>query len=134
MGLGTPPQMLKMIALGVDMFDCVLPTRMARNGAAFTPDGVVNLRNERCRAVREPLVAGCNNYTCRNFTIGYLRHLVMAGEILACTLLTLHNLSFYLDLVREARDHIGAGDFFSWSRGWIERYETGADAGLSLIK
>jgi queuine tRNA-ribosyltransferase len=107
------------------MFDCVLPTRMARNGAAFTPDGVVNLRNERHRAVREPLVPGFDNYTCRNFSVGYLRHLVMAGEILACTLLTMHNVSFYLDLLRQARARLDAGDFLAWSRAWIERYEAG---------
>jgi len=126
MGLGTPPQILKMIELGVDMFDCVLPTRLARNGAAFTPHGVVNLRNERHRNSREPLVAGLDNYTCRNFTVGYLRHLVMAGEILGCTLLTLHNVHFYLDLVRQARAHLEAGDFAAWSRAWIANYEGGA--------
>jgi queuine tRNA-ribosyltransferase len=128
MGLGTPSQILKMIGLGVDMFDCVLPTRLARNGSAYTPDGVVNLRNERYRNSREPLVAGFDNYTCRNFTMGYLRHLVMAGEILACTLLTLHNVSFYLDLVRQAREHLEKGDFTEWSRVWIARYEAGEAA------
>jgi queuine tRNA-ribosyltransferase len=128
MGLGTPAQILKMIGLGVDMFDCVLPTRLARNGAAFTPDGVVNLRNQKFRAVDAPLVPGFDNYTCRHFSIGYLRHLVMAGEILGCTLLTLHNVSFYLDLVRQAREHLEAGDFTAWSRAWIARYEAGARA------
>ncbi len=125
MGLGTPPQLLKMIALGVDMFDCVLPTRLARNGAAFTPRGVINLRNERHRTSREPLVEGLDNYTCRNFTIGYLRHLVMAGEILGSTLLTLHNVHFHLDLMRQARAHLEAGDFSAWSRRWIAEYEGG---------
>ena len=128
MGLGTPAQILKMIGLGVDMFDCVLPTRLARNGSAYTPDGVINLRNERYRHSREPIVAGFDNYTCRHFTLGYLRHLVMAGEILACTLLTLHNVSFYLDLVRQAREHLEAGDFTAWSRAWIARYEAGGAA------
>jgi len=125
MGLGTPAQILKMVALGVDMFDCVLPTRLARNGSAYTPDGVVNLRNERFRECREPLVAGFDNYTCRHFSAGYLRHLVMAGEILGCTLLTLHNVSFYLDLMRQVREHLEAGDFLPWSRAWIARYEAG---------
>jgi len=128
MGLGTPPQILKMIALGVDMFDCVHPTRVARNGAAFTPDGLINLRNERYRADPQPLVEGLDNYTCRNFSRAYLRHLVMANEILACTLLTLHNLHFYLDLMAQARAHIEAGDYAAWHRGWIERYETGERA------
>lgn len=125
MGLGTPPQLLKMVALGVDMFDCVLPTRLARNGAVFTPRGVINLRNERFKNSREPLVAGLDNYTCRNFTAGYLRHLVMAGEILGSTLVTLHNVHFYLDLMRQARTHLDAGDFLAWSRAWIAEYEGG---------
>jgi len=124
MGLGTPPQILKMIALGVDMFDCVHPTRVARNGAAFTPDGLINLRNECHRADAVPLVEGLDNYTAR-FSRAYLRHLVMANEILASTLLTIHNLHFYLDLMSQARAHLEAGDFGSWHRAWIERYETG---------
>jgi queuine tRNA-ribosyltransferase len=128
MGLGTPSQILKMIALGVDMFDCVMPSRLARNGTVFTPNGVINLRNERFREVESPLVEGLDNYTCRHFSVAYLRHLVMANEILASTLITLHNLHFFLDLVRQAREHIVAGDFDPWHRGWIERYE---DAGAS---
>lgn len=128
MGLGTPPQILKMIALGVDMFDCVHPTRVSRNGAAFTPDGLINLRNERYRADPAPLVAGLGNYT-EKFSRAYLRHLVMANEILASTLLTIHNLHFYLDLMAQARTHIEAGDYAAWSRAWIERYEAGERAG-----
>ncbi len=124
MGLGTPSQLLKMIALGVDMFDCVHPTRVARNGAAFTPDGLINLRNERYRTDAAPLVEGAQNYTA-NFSRAYLRHLVMANEILASTLLTIHNLHFYLDLMAQARAHIEAGDFGGWSRAWIARYEAG---------
>jgi queuine tRNA-ribosyltransferase len=128
MGLGTPPQILKMIALGVDMFDCVLPTRVARNGLVFTPDGPMNLRNERFRADPRPVVEGLDNYTCRTFSRAYLRHLVVADEMLAGTLLTMHNLHFYLDLVAQARAHIEAGDYASWHRGWIERYEAGEAA------
>jgi len=123
MGLGTPPQMLKMIALGVDMFDCVLPSRVARNGAFFTRDGMMNIRNARFASDQMPLVEGFDNYTCRHFSRAYLRHLTMAKEMLGCTLLTLHNLSFYLQLMREARERIEAGDFADWSRSWIERYE-----------
>jgi queuine tRNA-ribosyltransferase len=122
MGLGTPPQLLKMIALGVDMFDCVLPTRVARNGLVFTPDGPLNLRNEKYRADARPIVEGLDNYTTR-FSRAYLRHLVQAGEMLAGTLLTLHNVHFYLDLVAQARAHIEAGDFAAWSQAWITRYE-----------
>ncbi len=125
MGLGTPPQLLKMVALGVDMFDCVLPTRVARNGLVFTPDGPLNLRNEKFRADARPIIEGLANCTA-NFSRAYLRHLTLAGEILGCTLLTIHNLHFYLDLMMQARAHIAAGDFGTWHRAWIGRYEYGA--------
>jgi queuine tRNA-ribosyltransferase len=128
MGLGTPPQLLKMIALGVDMFDCVMPTRVARNGLVFTPDGPMNLRNEQFRADPRPIVEGMDNYTCRNFSRAYLRHLTVAGEMLSGTLLTIHNLHFFLDLMAQARAHIEAGDYAAWHRAWIERYESGAAA------
>jgi queuine tRNA-ribosyltransferase len=123
MGLGTPPQILRMIALGVDMFDCVLPTRVARNGLAFTPEGPINLRNERFRQDARPVVEGQDNYTCRNFSRAYLRHLFMAGEMLAGTLLTIHNLHFFLNLMEQARAHIDAGDYKPWHEAWIRRYE-----------
>jgi queuine tRNA-ribosyltransferase len=124
MGLGTPPQLLKMIALGVDMFDCVLPTRVARNGLVFTPDGPINLRNEKFRADPRPIVEGMANYTT-NFSRAYLRHLTVSGEMLSGTLLTMHNLHFFLDLMSQARGHIEAGDYGTWHRAWIERYEAG---------
>ena len=127
MGLGTPPQLLKMIALGVDMFYCVLPSRVARNGLVFTPDWPMNLRNEKFRADARSISEEIVNYTTQ-FSRAYLRHLTVAGEILSCTLLTLHNLHFYLDLMAQARAHIEAGDFATWHRSWIERYETGAAA------
>ena len=130
MGLGTPPQLLKMVALGVDMFDCVLPSRVARNGLVFTPDGPMNLRNEKYRTDPRPIVEGLDNYTCRTFSRAYLRHVTISGEIIACTLLTLHNLHFYLDLMAQAGAHIEAGDYDTWHRGWIERYEIGAAARL----
>ena len=125
MGLGTPPQLLKMVALGVDMFDCVLPSRVARNGLVFTPDGPLNLRNKRFQTDPRPIVEGVQNYTCQNFTRAYLRHLVLAEEMLAGTLLTLHNLHFYLDLMTQVRTHLEAGDFASWHLDWIARYEAG---------
>ncbi|MGK0237606.1 MAG: queuine tRNA-ribosyltransferase [Candidatus Pelagisphaera sp.] len=125
MGLGTPPQMLKMIALGVDMFDCVLPSRVARNGAFFTPDGMFNIRNSRFTSDPAPLVEGLDNYTNAHFSRAYIRHLTMAKEMLSCTLLTIHNLHFYLDLMAQTRQHIEAGDFATWSRAWIDRYESG---------
>ncbi|MFA6962627.1 MAG: tRNA guanosine(34) transglycosylase Tgt [Opitutaceae bacterium] len=130
MGLGTPSQLLKMIALGVDMFDCVLPSRVARNGLVFTPDGPMNLKNEKYRTDPRPISEEIVNYTTR-FSRAYLRHLTVAGEILSCTLLTLHNLHFYLDLMTQARAHIEAGDYAIWHRAWVERYETGAAARIA---
>ncbi len=127
MGLGTPPQLLKMVALGVDMFDCVLPSRVARNGLVFTPDGPLNLKNERFRADPGPIHPDARNYTT-NFSRAYLRHLMVAGEMLGCTLLTVHNLAFYLDLMAQARAHIEAGDYGPWHRAWVARYEAGAAA------
>ncbi len=127
MGLGTPPQLLKMVALGVDMFDCVLPSRVARNGLVFTPDGPINLRNEKFRTDPRPISEEVQNYTTQ-FSRAYLRHLTVAGEILSCTLLTLHNLHFYLDLMAQARGHIEAGDYAVWHRNWVARYEAGAAA------
>ena len=125
MGLGTPPQMLKMIALGVDMFDCVLPSRVARNGAFFTRRGMRNIRNAQFAEDPTPLESDLDNYTCRCFSRAYLRHLIMAKEILGCTLLTIHNLHFYLDLMHQARSRIAHGDFLNWSQAWIEEYEAG---------
>jgi queuine tRNA-ribosyltransferase len=125
MGLGTPPQILKMIALGVDMFDCVLPSRVARNGLVFTPDGPMNLRNEKYRADPRPISEEVNNYTTK-FSRAYLRHLAVAGEMLSGTLLTIHNLHFFIELTAQARAHIEAGDFGEWHRAWIARYEAGA--------
>ena len=128
MGLGTPPQILKMVALGVDMFDCVMPTRVARNGLVFTPDGTINLRNEKYRTDPRPIVEGLDNYTCRHFSRAYLRHLTVAGEMLSGTLLTIHNLHFFLDLMAQVRAHLDAGDYGPWHRAWIERYEAGQAA------
>lgn len=125
MGLGTPPQILKMIALGVDMFDCVMPTRVARHGLVFTPDGPLNLKNERHRRDPQPISGEVQNYTTQ-FSRAYLRHLVVSGEMLAATLLSLHNIHFFLDLVAQARAHLEAGDFGPWHRAWIARYEAGA--------
>ena len=122
MGLGTPPQLLRMVALGVDMFDCVLPSRVARNGLVFTPDGPMNLRNEKYRADPRPIVDGLDNYTCRHFSRAYLRHLTLAGEILSCTLLTLHNLHFYLSLMDRMRHAIEEGTFTKFRQSFHSRY------------
>jgi len=124
MGVGTPPQLLKMIGQGMDMFDCVMPTRLARHASVFTPDGILNLKNERFKHDPNPIM-DADNYTCRNFSRAYLRHLVMAKELLAHTLLSLHNVHFFLNLMEQARAHIEAGDYARWSAGWIERYNAG---------
>jgi queuine tRNA-ribosyltransferase len=88
----------------------------------------MNLRNEQFKRDPRPIVEGMDNYTCKNFSRAYLRHLVMTQEILACTLLSLHNISFYLDLMRQCREHLSQGTFTAWSQAWIERYEAGKEA------
>ncbi|MFP4166186.1 MAG: tRNA guanosine(34) transglycosylase Tgt [Opitutales bacterium] len=126
MGVGTPPQLLRMIGMGLDMFDCVIPTRLARHGAAFTPEGTINLKNECYKQDSRPIM-DADNYTCRHFSCAYLRHLIMAKELLAPTLLSLHNVHFFNNLMDEARRHIEAGDFAAWSAAWIDRYLKSAD-------
>jgi len=121
MGVGTPVQLLKMIGQGADMFDCVMPTRLARHANIFTPDGLINLRNERFKEDPRPIMEA-DNYTCKNFSRAYLRHLIMANELLASTLLSIHNLHFFLDLMEQARSHIAADDYAQWSENWIRTY------------
>jgi queuine tRNA-ribosyltransferase len=128
MGLGTPPQILEMIARGVDMFDCVLPTRLARNGTAFTAGGTLNLKNAPFAEDPSPIEEGCECYACKNFTRAYLRHLVKAEEILGLRLLSIHNLHFYLGLARQAREHILAGTFQEFRRRFVAGYKTRPDA------
>ena len=121
MGLGTPPQILEMVARGVDMFDCVHPTRAARHGQAFTPDGPVNLRNARFEHDPAPLHPETAPAVLP-FSRAYLRHLLKAGEILALRLLTLNNLHFYLDLMRQARAAVEEGRFVEFKDQAIARY------------
>jgi len=111
MGLGDPAGIIDAIAAGIDMFDCVLPTRIARNAGAFTSSGRLNMRNASYADQDGPLEPGCGCYTCRNFSRAYLRHLVTQKEILGMHLLSLHNVSFLLDLTRQARGAIAAGCF-----------------------
>ena len=122
MGLGTPPQIIEMIARGVDMFDCVLPTRLARNGTAFTELGTINLKNAPYAADPGPIEEGCACHTCRNFSRAYLRHLVKAEEILGLRLITIHNLHFYLSLAGRARGHILAGTFPEFRKSFVANY------------
>ena len=122
MGLGTPPQIIEMIARGVDMFDCVLPTRLARNGTAFTADGTINLKNAPYAEDSSPIEKDCRCYACKNFTRAYLRHLVKAEEILGLRLISIHNLHFYIGLARNAREHILAGTFQDFRKDFVANY------------
>src|SRR6202140_2385968 len=124
MGLGTPPQLLEMIARGMDMFDCVLPTRLARNGTAFTAKGTLNLKNAEFTMQTGPIEEGCEGEACRNFARGYIRHLIKAEEILGLRLITLHNLQFYLDLMKQARAEIEAGTFDEFRKNFVSNYKT----------
>jgi len=117
MGVGTPADILECIEQGIDMFDCVLPTRNARNGSAFTRQGKLNIRNAaHTRDFDHPLDEACSCYACKNFSRAYIRHLYMAGEILALRLITLHNVHFYMELVQTARTRIIGGGFTEWKR------------------
>ena len=123
MGLGTPPQMLEIIARGVDMFDCVLPTRVARNGTAYTRTGTINLRNQQYEKDRGPIEENCDCPACSQFSRGYLRHLVKAREILGLRLVTLHNLHFYLRLMEQARWAIENGSFARFREEFTTLYQ-----------
>jgi queuine tRNA-ribosyltransferase len=120
MGVGTPEDLLDGIAAGIDMFDCVMPTRNARNGWLFTRLGDLKLRNARYRDDLEPVEPGCTCPTCRQFTRAYLHHLQRVNEILGARLNTLHNLHFYLRLMREARGAIEAGRFEAFRREFLQ--------------
>ncbi len=111
MGVGRPVDLLNAIAAGIDLFDCVLPTRNGRNASAFTADGPMRLRNAKHQRDSGPVESGCDCYTCRNFSRGYLHHLFAANEMLGPTLLSLHNLAFYLRLMRDARVAVCEGRF-----------------------
>jgi queuine tRNA-ribosyltransferase len=122
MGLGTPPQMIELIARGVDMFDCVLPTRLARNGTAFTAGGTLNLKNAEFTLQTGPIEEGCACPACAEFSRGYIRHLIKAEEILGLRLITLHNLHFYLTLMGRTRAAIENGTFGEFRRTFVGNY------------
>jgi queuine tRNA-ribosyltransferase len=124
MGLGTPPQLLEMVARGMDMFDCVLPTRLARNGTAFTAGGTLNLKNAEFALDKGPIEENCACPACREFTRGYIRHLIKAEEILGLRLITLHNLHFYLYLMTRARTEIERGTFDQFRKSFVAEYKT----------
>ena len=114
MGVGTPSNILEAIARGVDMFDCVMPTRNGRNGMLFTWEGTINIRNKKWAEDFSPVDPQGTSFVDRAYTKAYLRHLTIAGEMLAAEIASEHNLAFYLDLVAKAREHIAAGDFAQW--------------------
>jgi queuine tRNA-ribosyltransferase len=124
MGVGFPEDLLAGVARGIDLFDCVAPTRMGRNGTAFTAAGRLNLRNAAHRADPRPLDEECACVACRKFSRSYIRHLVTADEILGLRLLSLHNVHFLIALMRRAREAIRAGTFDAWSRDWLARYHS----------
>jgi queuine tRNA-ribosyltransferase len=128
MGLGTPPQLVELIARGMDMFDCVLPTRLARNGTAFTAGGTLNLKNAEFALQTGPLEEGCACAACRGFSRAYIRHLIKAEEILGLRLLSIHNLHFYLDLMKQTRQAIEDGTFSTFRARFVGGCQARAEA------
>lgn len=124
MGVGTPENILECIALGVDMFDCVMPTRNARNGMLFTADGIINIKNERWKDDLSPIDAALGGYVSSFYSKAYLRHLMINKEILGSQIATIHNLTFYLWLVKEARKKIQEGTFAAWKNDMVKRVRT----------
>ena len=122
MGLGTPAQLVELVARGVDMFDCVLPTRVARNGTAFTRKGTVNIKGGAVKADFDPIEKGCGCFACRNFTRAYARHLLNVNEILGLRLLSVHNSHHYLEVMRDIRGHLAAGTFGEFRRDFAATY------------
>jgi queuine tRNA-ribosyltransferase len=128
MGVGMPADLVRGIDLGVDMFDCVLPTRNARNGQAFTSEGIVRVRHSRHARDENPLDPACSCETCRQHSRAYLRHLHQSDEILGHRLLTLHNLSFFQRLMTEARGAILGGEWCQWRDAMLAQWETPVDS------
>ena len=121
MGVGTPANILEAIDRGVDMMDCVMPTRNGRNGMLFTRNGIMNMRNKKWADDFSPLDEGGPSFVDEVYSKAYVRHLFISNELLAMQIASIHNLAFYLWLVREARKHIIAGDFAEWKPKMVER-------------
>ena len=132
MGVGKPDDIVEAVLRGVDMFDCVLPTRSGRTGQAFTADGPINIRNARFAEDREPLEPGCPCPTCTGFERAYVHHLVRSGEILGAMLMTEHNLWFYQSLMQAMRDAIARVQLSAFAAAFLPRYRRQAEAGSSL--
>ena len=123
MGVGAPEDIIEAVSRGVDLFDCVLPTRIARNGALLTPTGRLNIRNARFAEDNRPIQETCACYTCRTFSRAYLRHLTVSGEISGLRLATIHNLHFMLQLMEQIRAEIEQGTFASFRTGFLHAYQ-----------
>ena len=122
MGVGTPPQMLEMVARGVDMFDCVLPTRVARNGTAYTRRGALGIKGGQFKADFRPIEENCECFACKHFTRAYLRHLLNVNEILGLRMLSVHNTHMYLKTMADARAHLATGTFADFYREFLVDY------------
>jgi queuine tRNA-ribosyltransferase len=125
MGVGRPDNLVEGVARGIDMFDCVLPTRNGRNGTLFTPEGAMNIKKKEYERDFSPPVEGCDCYACRTFTRAYLRHLYRTGEILASRLCSWHNLRFLIRLGEQMRSSILEGSFPQFRKSFMERYSGG---------
>jgi queuine tRNA-ribosyltransferase len=127
MGVGTPEDLVEGVRLGVDMFDCVMPTRNARNGSLFTSRGILQIKNSRYAEDEEPIEEDCPCYTCRRFSRAYLRHLYVSRELLAYRLNTLHNLHYYLALMAQMRRAIEEDRFEAWRRSFYAQRQTAGE-------
>ena len=123
MGVGIPQDFFEAVERGADMFDCVNPTRYGRNGTAFTSDGLVVVRNGKYQKDPKPIQRDCDCYTCQNFSRAYLRHLVNSHEILGAELITLHNVHFFVNLVKQMRVHIRQGTFLRLRKQFFNRFD-----------
>ena len=121
MGVGTPKDLVRAVGRGVDMFDCVMPTRNARNGQLFTSDGIINIENAKYKNSMIELDKNCDCYTCKNFSRAYLRHLFNVKEMLGLRLATIHNLSYYANLMKKAKEEIKNNNFSNWSNNYISK-------------
>ncbi len=130
MGVGFPDDLIEGVRRGIDLFDCVAPTRMGRDGTAFTPDGKVQIRQSSFRTDRRPLMEDCPCPCCVKYDRAYLRHLFVTEEMLGKRLLALHNVSFLITLMSDARAALARGTFAGWSDAWLERYRKAASAAL----
>jgi queuine tRNA-ribosyltransferase len=123
MGLGTPVDIVKSVSVGIDMFDCVIPTRHARNGQIYTSGGMIRIKNTKYQKDTNPLDENCSCYTCQNFSRSYIRHLKNCNEILGFRLATIHNLFFYFDLMRQIQESIRENEFKKFADAFIQGYQ-----------